>query len=109
MKRRERNGTVSEITRKDGSKRFVVRYWVRGETKRRWELQAAGTTRSAATRRLRELTSAAERGELAIQRGVPFETCAQRWPGPRRARALGWGSGAMASRIFPGAAARAPT
>jgi integrase len=78
-------GSVTQRRRKDGSVRFGVRYWVRGESEPRWELQPLGTSRRAAEKRLQELSGAAERGEIALRRAVPFEEYADRWLAEQKA------------------------
>lgn len=80
-------GSVTQRRRKDGTTRFGVRYWVRGESEPRWELQPPGTSKRAAEKRLQELSGAAERGEIALQRGVVFEVYARRWLGEQKALA----------------------
>jgi integrase len=76
---RARTGSVTRRRRKDGTVVFGVRYWVRGEAQPRWELQPPGTSERRARARLQELSGAAKRGEVAMQRGVLFETYADRW------------------------------
>jgi integrase len=78
-------GSVTQRRRKDGTVRFGVRYWVRGETEPRWELQPVGTSKRGAEKRLQELSGAADRGEVAMQRGVLFEAYADRWIGEQGA------------------------
>lgn len=88
MSTRVKVGSVTQRKRKDGTTRFGVRYWVRGETEPRWELQPEGFSRRAAEKRLQELSGAAERGEVAMKRGVLFETYANRWLGEQKALAI---------------------
>jgi integrase len=76
---RVRTGSVTRRRRKDGTVVYGVRYWVRGEAQPRWELQPAGTSARRARARLQELSGAAQRGEVAMQRGVVFEDYADRW------------------------------
>src|SRR4051812_25010553 len=76
---RARTGSITRRRRKDGTVVYGVRYWVRGEAQPRWELQPAGTSERRARARLQELGGAAQRGEVAMQRGVLFETYADRW------------------------------
>jgi integrase len=82
---RARTGSVTKRLRKDGSTVYGVRYWVRGEAEPRWELQPVGTSQRAARARLQELSGAAQRGEVAMKRGVLFETYADRWVGEQEA------------------------
>lgn len=76
---RARTGSVTRRIRKDGTTVYGVRYWVRGEADPRWELQPVGTSERRARARLQELSGAAQRGEVAMRRGVLFETYADRW------------------------------
>jgi integrase len=78
-------GSVTQRRRKDGTIRFGVRYWVRGETEPRWELQPLGSSKRAAEKRLQELSGAAQRGEVAMERGVLFELYADRWLAEQKA------------------------
>jgi integrase len=82
---RARTGSVTKRVRKDGTTVYGVRYWVRGEADPRWELQPAGTSLRAAKARLQHLSGAAQRGEVAMRRGVLFETYADRWVGEQEA------------------------
>jgi integrase len=82
---RARTGSVTKRVRKDGTAVYGVRYWVRGETEPRWELQPVGTSLRAARARLQTLSGAAQRGEVAMRRGVLFETYADRWVGEQEA------------------------
>jgi hypothetical protein len=49
---RTRVGSIVRRVRKDGSERFGVKYWVRGESEPRWELQPPGTSKAKAKARL---------------------------------------------------------
>jgi integrase len=82
---RARTGSVTKRVRKDGTTVYGVRYWVRGEAEPRWELQPAGTSHRAARARLQHLSGAAQRGEVAMRRGVLFEAYADRWVGEQEA------------------------
>jgi integrase len=76
---RARTGSVTKRKRKDGTVVHGVRYWVRGESQPRWELQPPGTSERRARARLHELSGAAQRGEVAMKRGVLFDAYADRW------------------------------
>lgn len=82
---RTRVGSIVRRVRKDGTERFGVKYWVRGESDPRWELQPPGTSKAKAKARLGHLSGAAERGEVAIRRGVHWEEYSERWLGEQGA------------------------